>query len=274
MGASLDSGTSPASAAEFATSFTQADLVAAVDQSRSAPSYRYEYFQQVLITGRSVVGSLDVPVVRGEVRTPSTTLTAEMGVALDFGQDTNTRMNLISTPDQVCLNVPFYARVLEERVDDEFLWMEPLVDGWGCIDSARLADDAAVYAALGIGNTNQFVGVLDPIAMGTVLSSVASDFRGEPALLVEVLVPLSDLLQRLPIAPDGGPVDGTPIPAKLRIDTTGRILSAQYGFTHDGQQISERVEFFDFDNVDAIALPNDAADVTEPMLELLGQRAD
>ena len=247
------------------------DVRASITELERRPNVRFEYFQQVVREGEVSAGSLVVPLVRGELADGVERLTAEMGVTLDFGDDDETRMNLIADADSICVNVPFFERVLgDSSAPADFAWMIPLIDGWGCIDLRQAGESPDVLSIFGADSTAGFLGVASILGQGELLATDPAEHRGRAVQRVTVQVPPSVIAERL--APVADASSAGPVEAHVLLDVADRIVSASYAVDMGGGVVvHERLEVFDHGLVDPIELPADAIDVTEPVLELLAQ---
>lgn len=246
------------------------DVQAAIEWLDASANFRYEYYQRVERDGDVVAGSLEVPLIRGEQSEGRRRFTAEMGVTLDFGDDPNTRMNLIASPESVCLNVPFYERVLgDSAAPPEFVWMIPLIDGWGCVAAARLSDTPDVLSIFGFEGPGQFLGVASLVLGGRLVAVENVSHRGQTVRRATIAVPAGVLGRRFESTGSVSTTAGE-VETSLLLDTAGRIVSVGYAVELGaGRVATERLEVFDHGAVDAIEIPADALDISDDVLALL-----
>lgn len=244
-----------------------ADLVTTLNNGR------YEYFQHVASSDGRTAGSEDVPIARGARSATGERLTAELGVNAEFAADngTTTRLNVLSDDERVCLNAPFYERIVDEAgPSEDVAWMVPLIDGWGCLDADDVADATGVPStALALGDENLYLRMVEVLRSARIVSTEPGSYRGMPVTEVMVELDRESVASRFSVYADGGGApDGT---AVLRFSTdTGEVVSVRTTLTFtSGTVITEQLDIYDRGTVEPIALPDDATDITEPITQVL-----
>ena len=251
-----------------------ADVVWTLDNGR------YEYFQAVSFENGDSSGSTDVPLVRGARSGAAEQLTAELGVDPTFAanNDTNTRMHVVADDEQVCINVPFYDRVIERAgPSEDVAWMVPLVEGWGCIGSASFVGGAGFgeaggglpTSALNLGDQNLYLRMTEVLRSAKIVSSEAGTYRGTPVTQVEVELNRDAVTRRFG-QPSASMTDVAT--ATLSFDAAnGELISvaAVVPLPAPFSQVEERLEIYGRGTVEPIDLPDDATNIAAQISQAL-----
>ncbi len=251
-----------------------ADVVWALDNGR------YEYFQAVSFQDGNTSGSTDVPLVRGARSGAAEQLTAELGVdpAFAANNDSNTRMHVVADDEQVCINVPFYERVIDRAgPSDDVAWMVPLVEGWGCIGSASFVGAAGLgeagtglpTSALNLGDQNLYLRMTEVLRSARIVSNQAGTYRGTAVTHVEVELDRDAVARRFgqPSASMTGVATAT-----LSFDAAnGELISvaAVVPLPEPFSQVEERLEIYGRGSVEPIGIPDDATDISAQISQAL-----
>ena len=252
---------------------TAAQVAAVADLVSTLDNGRYEYFQFVVSADGATAGSEDVPIARGARSETGERLTAELGVDSAFAAEngTTTRLNVLAADDRVCMNAPFYERIVDQAgPSDEVAWMVPLIDGWGCLDADDVVDATGVpSASLELGTENRYLGMVEVLRSARVVSTEPGTYRGMPVNEAVVELDPVSVGSRFSVYADGaGAADGT---AVVRFSArTGEVVAIRSTLTFSfGMVVTEHLEIYDRGAVELIELPDDATDITEPISRVL-----
>ena len=250
---------------------TEATIEAVAELASTLDNARYEYFQFAQWPDGATSGSEDVPLARGERSPTGERLTAELGVNSAFAAEhgTDTRMNVLDADGLVCMNVPFYKRLVDEAgADADVAWMVPLIDGWGCLNEDDVANAAGVpSAALDLGDQNLYLRMAEVLRSARIESTQPASFRGAPVTEVTVTLDPLSVARRFE-RPLDEVASGTA--TLLFADSDDRLVQVTATIElNPGPTVTERLEIYGRGTVEPVELPEGATDITEPISRVL-----
>lgn len=287
-------------------------LSQAVDRVEAMETHRFELFTEATISGgglgRLTMGSRDQPVGFADVSGDSSKLIMDLEPMMasviemaelmgdDFPFTGDLGMTIITTPEEMFINVPFFAGLADQGggVGVPGLdWLDTVSTGWGRLDLAELVDADQLFSQLSSmgglqgGSGDQLLQVLREV--GNVVDGGSATVRGVPTRVASARLSMADLIQTAGmdleslVGPAGAELarelDALDVELEVYVDDLGLIRRIQYvmdlgelmggGIDGGGFRTWQRVDFFDYGEAITIETPPGAVDITEDFLELI-----
>ncbi|WP_116999597.1 hypothetical protein [Desertimonas flava] len=293
-----------ASTPDEGSGITPEALVAAAEQSATAPS-RYEmYLEMSGVAGMPTMGSTSRPLATGSVSGTSSTALMDMSVLMGGLlplDDDDLTMEMITIEQDLYIRAPFFAALAEMsgRTSGPMSAFVELGDGWAFVDGAALSTDAADIGSLLGANAG------NPTAMYAALGTTSKTaplgtetIHGIPSSGVTATVGFVEMMEAQNLDPSLMPADlsslaDAELPIEVWLGDNGFITRVVFEFDVDtltaaasigGLDDSEAelldemrglvttmiMESFDFNSPDiVIAPPKEYVDMTTEFGELL-----